>query len=645
MNLTPDQKLVESYCSKFEACSRARRKYEQEWYTNLAFYFGKHYVQWTRSATGLNTSMVIPAAAPWRVRLIINRLKPVIRKEIAKINKERPIFDVLPSSPDDEDIAKARTGKAIADLLLGGSEFHQARRQMIFWAATTGTGFKKVHMKSEEDIEYIAPTPFHLWVPNLEEPNIQRQPFVTHGVSQDPSYLKAKWGVDLDPDEGIENSHQKFLTSIGVERKSSEIGEVFTKEFWVKPCSDFPDGAFFVIANKQLLYMQEGIPEIEIDPVTGDELKDPEGNAIPKKRIPSNVLMGDAPTSKFPYKHGRYPFVKLDHGSTGRFYGESTLVDLIPVQREYNRSRSQTVEARNLTSKPQYVVPKGSVDVTKLVSRPGLVIEFTPGFDPPKALEQPELPSYVFQDQDRSISDMDYISNQFEVTQGRAPAGVEAASAIAYLQEENDSILGPTIDSLEEAVEDIGYQSLELAKQYWPDEKMVKVVSGSQVYEVFQFKRNSLPDEIDFKVERGSMQPKSSAAQRAFIMELVNSGAIPPIEGLKYLDMGITGKLYEDLQVDVRQVERENFKMKNSMTIEINEFDNDEIHAVSHAKFMKTQSYESLEEPVKAIFMQHYMQHMIRLGRINAGTGDTESGGEPAPSGTESGSGTSQPVP
>ena len=55
------------------------------------------------------------------------------------------------------------------------------------------------------------------------------------------------------------------------------------------------------------------------------------------------------------YSHGEYPFTKFEHIPTGKFYTESTITDIIPVQREYNRTRSQIIEAKNRMAKPQLI--------------------------------------------------------------------------------------------------------------------------------------------------------------------------------------------------------------------------------------------------------------------------------------------------
>lgn len=640
---TPEQELVQRWNRKYEACKKGRQPFEREWFTNLAFYFGKQYAQWISTSITQNSSLVVPKAPAWRVRLVSNRLKPLIRKEVSKLNKERGHFFVIPSSADDEDVSKARVGDAVAEHLLFSKNFRLRKRTAVWWSSTCGTGFVKTHFT--DDIEYLAVSPFHLLVPDLDEEDIQVQPYVIHECGYSEEYVEEKFGKKVEGKTTYQGSDAKYLQGLGLNRQSNEEKIVLCKEFWVKPCGEFPDGAFFVIAENELLTIEPGKPEYQIDPMTGQPIVDPETEEpMVKEEMPSNILGGGPVKSKFPYQHGDYPFARIGHILTGRFYGESLLVDLIPIQKEYNKSRSQGIESRNLTGKPQWAVSKGSVDPRKITSQPGLIIEYTPGFDPPQPVKNPELPAYSMQLEQRALDDMDFISNMYEVSQGRTPPGIEAASAIAYLQEESDSILQTTVDSIEEAVEAIGYQSLCLAKQYWSPEKLVAVVSGNQVYEVFQFEQ-SLPDEIDFRVEHGSMAPRSRAAKQAFILEIIEKGYIPPLDGLRYLEMSETSRLYEELQIDARHAQREDFKMSKGLPVGINIFDNHQVHVFTHGKYLKGQKFEALPDEIKQQMLMHYQEHLMQIGQIEVnGNVDVGNGTGESGSGAESRNGEQQPA-
>jgi hypothetical protein len=249
---------------------------------------------------------------------------------------------------------------------------------------------------------------------------------------------------------------------------------------------------------------------------------------------------------------------------------------------------------------------------------------------------------------------MDDISSQFEVAKGRTPPGVEAASAIAYLSEENDSIFYPTIESLENGIQETGIQVLSNVYYYWPEDRIVRMTSKNQYMDVRQFKAKNLKPRMDFRVLPGSMAPRSVAAKQALISELMKNGHITPQEGLRYMHMSETNKLYEDLMVDVRHAQRENITMSQGQPlikpdpnatldpmnpqpvmplmgqkvdpmsgqpllgqdgqpvqypVTINPYDEHQTHVAEHQKFQKSQEYELLPTHIKKIIQDHVDEH------------------------------------
>jgi hypothetical protein len=103
------------------------------------------------------------------------------------------------------------------------------------------------------------------------------------------------------------------------------------------------------------------------------------------------------------------------------------------------------------------------------------------------------------------------------------------------------------------------------------------------------------------------MAPRSRAARQAFIVDLMDKQVIGPDQGLRYLQMSETNRLYDELQVDSKHAKRENFKMSLGEDVPLNPFDNHAIHLYEHELFMKSQEYEALSEDVKMIFLNHHM--------------------------------------
>jgi len=283
------------------------------------------------------------------------------------------------------------------------------------------------------------------------------------------------------------------------------------------------------------------------------------------------------------------------------------LVDLIPLQRELNRTHSQVIEAKNKMAKPQWTAQKGSVDANKMTSEPGLVIQFTPGFQEPKPVQPPSLPTYVIDELERLGREMDDLAATGEITKGNVPPGITAASAISYLQEENDNRFAPTVSSIEEATTKVGKFVLSFVDEYWIESRKIKVIGDNRLTAMREFSMADVAGNTDFQVETGSAAPRSRAARQAFIIELRKMGSIDDQKMLKYLDMVETSKLYQDAQIDQNQVQRENVLMNQGQDIQPNPFDNIPVHLQGHADYMKTEEFSSQPPEIQQIHLNHWL--------------------------------------
>jgi hypothetical protein len=611
-----DKKEISYWENEYKRCTNLRKPYEEIWYMNLAFYFSKQWVVWQKTTTG-NSRLLDPATPRNRVRLISNRIKPIIRDELTKLIKEEPQFYVMPNTTDPTDVAAAQAGESIAEYVINNRSFNKIRRQATFWALITGTSYIKTTCPGDDqEILFERNTPFHILVPNLDDEEIQTQPYVMQcrGIPRD--VVEALYKVDLAPDMNNSGTslEARFLQSLGIKNTNidnTETGLIYVKEIWIKPSARYKNGALLVIANGKIIYRYSDQPD-QINPDTG---------------MPEPIIKGDS----FPYDHGQYPFEKIVHTASGRFYGTSTIEDCIPLQKEYNKTRSQIIESKNRMAKPQMTYTKGAIDVNKMTSEVGLMIPVQPGFDPPKPIQIEPLPNYVLQELDLIIRDMDEIAGRNEISRGSVPTGIEAASAISYLSEQNDSKIYNTVASIEEALEAVGKQVLSLVQQFWTKGKIIAVVSRNNAWEAEMFAESSLNSNFDLRVEAGSMAPKSKTAHQAFIVDLMDKGILPPEKGLRYLQMNETNRLYDELQVDAKQAKRENYKMSQGQPVVTNEFDNDAAHIYEHELYMKSQEYEALDPQIQQIFIVHDDQHKAKVVQANGPIGNPTGNNSPVP--------------
>lgn len=571
----------------YSDCKNSRSNTERQWYMNMAFYFGKHNVRLINSVSASNGfKLYTPKAPPWRVRLIINKVRGYTRTELAKITSNRPRFYVVPATTEDEDLTAARVSEQIFDSVYSNYNLKHTIRRAEWWNLVCGNAFIKcywdpnkpdLNTKTKGDFCIEPVTPFHIYVPNLTEEELEAQPYVIHATTKSldwanssfPQY-KGKFNANANGTNDILDDG--FLNIIGAGAQKKE--DVLVLECWVKPGNSlFPNGGLVTIVGGVVVQVQQ----------------------------------------VFPYKHGMYPFMKLDNIPSGKFYTTSNIEDLIPLQREYNRTRSQIIEAKNLMGKPKLMAPKGSVDAKQITSEPGQVIYYTPGFNPPTNLPLQPLPSYVLQEVQQLQQDMDDLSGQHEISRGQNPSQVTAATALSFLKEQDDTKLSGTIESLEIALEVLGKQILSHVVQFWTQPRMVRTMGEDGAFDAMMYKGSDLGGNLDVRVESGSALPQSKAAKQAFVMDLLKMGLIPQDKGLEMLDIGGIEKIYEDYLVDTRQAQRENQRLMQGEAVEANDFDNHQAHIDIHNKFRKGQQFEMLPDNIKQMFQDHVAAHQSAL--------------------------------
>lgn len=632
-----DVKQVVSWVNqKYQEMRNARIFTERQWYLNLSFYFGMQNVTYRSNpgnVFGSQGMLYVPNAPPWRARPIINKIRPIVRREMAKLNSNKPTAFVMPASNEDRDIFAAQAGEEIWDNVYRQHNLRYIFRRATFWSTVCGNGYIKTYWNPSAfdpisqkmgNFEFMPETPFHVYVPDLREENIENQPYLMHAQMRSLDYVKMYFNPDRKklletptPDDGDEILHDSWLNMTGTPKIEPQV---LCLEVWIKPGvnSRFPQGGMFIVC----------------------------GNSI-------------APGGSFgwPYKHGMYPFAKIDNMPSGKYYTDSVIVDLIGPQRELNRTRGQIIESKNRMSKPQLSAERGSIDPKKITSEPGQVILYEPGYQPPQPIPLQNLPPYVLDLNERISQDMDEISGQHEVSRGQAPSGVTAATAISFLQEKDDSILSAVFDSYEESVEKVAKSTLALANQYWDEERLVKIVGNDGTFDVKAFKGSELGNSTDIRIEAGSSLPSSKAANQAFLLDLMTMGAIDNNDGLELMELGSLNKLYDKVKLDVRQAQRENLRLaavteddlsmyneQQTQTfqenpdemfepqkpsedpmapprtpmnpvpiIPVNTWDNHATHVKVHNDYRKSQSFESADNHVKALFEEHVNMHLAYM--------------------------------
>lgn len=531
-----NNRVVEWTKGTYQQCRTIRQQVERQWYLNLAFIAGRQYVQTmpysVGGGVGAGVRLWVPPAPYYRSRPVINRISPVVRNFIAKLTAQKPSATIVPASNEDRDLYAAQCGEQIWDSVYRDKKLKDKMIQTVFWVAATGNGFMKCYWDpkktaadgSQGDLCFENVTPFHLFFKDLLCTSIEDQPFVIQVSTKPIEWVRLHYpDLPVQPNamEASDILNEGFLNIVGAADQRRDAVMCF--EVWVKPgnVSFMPNGGMFTVMGDFLVQFEEG----------------------------------------FKYGHDQYPFSHVGDILTGRFYFDTVVSQLVPIQREYNRTRGQIMENKNMMGHQKIIAAEGSIDVTKINNEPGQAIMYRLGFPQPVPFPMQGLPPYIVQEVEQLQRDFDDISGQHDVSKGTTPPGVTAATAISFLQEQDDSMMSTAFSSLESAFEKLAYQTLCHVQQYWDLPRTIRVVGRDGQFNAMTFKGSDLRDNTDIRIEAGSALPTSKAAKQALLMDLMTQGFIPPDKGLELMDVGGINRLYDELAIDTAQASRENMKM------------------------------------------------------------------------------------
>ena len=247
--------------------------------------------------------------------------------------------------------------------------------------------------------------------------------------------------------------------------------------------------------------------------------KYPNGRII---TIAGDILLRDKPS---PYKHGRSPYVRFFRypvPDRGYFYGE--IDQIIPLQMELNKRKSQIIDIMNITANPPMLINIASgIKAAKMTNEPGLIIPTNMDVDrAAKWLQVPNIPSALFVQIDQISQDIDTVSGVHDITQGRRPTGITAAAAIETLQEAAQTRIRLAARYYEYSLKHAAELMLSIIWDYYRNNRTIrKKTEGGYEYKTVNFSNAELAGGIpDVVIKSGSTMPISEAIRRQDAKEL-----------------------------------------------------------------------------------------------------------------------------
>lgn len=602
-----DKKEILSEMDNFHTTTKKERElYEKPWYFNLAFFLGHQWIAWNEWTSRIEE----PKAPSWRVRITANHIAPICNQIIAKLTKNRPLWQVIPATSEDKDINIARMGEKVLQYLARILKHQTKTQEMWLWAVITGSAFKLPYWDAgakevidEENNTHLGEAGIDVLscfevLPELGATSeYLSKVMVTRTRSLD--YIREKYpdtGEEVE-DEGVSGKSPVEDKLFDLMKKSAPVyepskkekedkgGNAIVKEYREIPSKKYPNGRYIITANNVLL--------------NPDDMD-----------LPFDFLIKERKLGLIKYDYEKVP---------GRFWGKGRPEDLIPLQKEYNKTRSQIIEIKNLMAKPKWAVPIGSgIKKTHLTSEPGEVVYYNPGVPMPQQMQPASLPSYILREPDITRRDMQDVSGIHEVSKAQVPTGVRSGLAIQFLQEQDDTRLGPVITRFEEQEGELGHELLHIVKDNYKEPRLIRIIGKDNKIEAFDFKGADLGDNLDVIVQAGSAFPLNKVAKQQFVLNLwLNKIITEPRQILKMLEFGTFEEIYEDFAMDEKNAQEENRELEKGNPVQVHYFDNDDIHIYEHMRFSKANKHSpTIEEFIGQHIDEHTKRKMMMLSAV-----------------------------
>jgi len=613
-----------------------RRAWEIQWWNNIAMVAGDHYARYDPGKAQFedrdpNWSIALSDKKP---RIVVNHSLSVARTELAKLTKSRPIMDVIANSDDPRDIAATKVSKSALDYAEWKFKVPSLQKQALWWAIVCGvgaiyvgwdflddtagsfqfiidplTGEPTFNPDRERQLEKMQENGEIDSLDKEEAPlgEVEMSVFSPFQLLPDPNTLDFNKLRDLITVEVVDVDVLKGWYGKGAAHVDPEETHIGTMERIMMQRAGVANPAYYstgINDNAAYVYTYWLTPNYY------------RGNQLLKNGIFFRWCQGKELDSSdaFPFADGRIPFAFFQHiPSVSSVWPDTNISQIRGLNLEIDKTTSQLIESKDFMSNPMWILATQHKIKGQIKNVAGGIVRYVhvPNVPPPAPIQGLSMPPQVeslLAGMREQILD---VSGQSEVSRGNVPTGVRSGVAVAYLQEEDDTKLGPTVDNMENATALMGSLTLSRFSQFYTVPRVIRFYRPDGKFDVLKFKGADIADNTDVICQPGSAMPKMKAARQQYTLELVSLGILTdPDEIKEELDLGRGEPDNNDKNRD--QADRENNIMLHGVDLKM-------FQLPDHATDEEVQQTVSAAVPVKA-----WQNHQIHIDRHTSQMMDQE---------------------
>ena len=525
------QRTASKIVAKLRDAKKRKSKVSSRWSTFLKFFLGK---QW-----GSNRS--------WKKDISINYCFGMVEAQLPLLTDGRPQVKFLPT--EEGDITKVETFEKLFRFYWNKEEMDAEIEKMVLCGLIFGTGIGKVYWNPKREnnmgeVEVESISPYYFYMEDGVE-SIDKARWVIHAEPRTIAQVQAQYGISPKHDwqvsapeeeQSLDEINLTFSrnTSLGdvgysVEdmgwlaenwkgKDLDQLRKVLVIEYWEKV--DVP------IPNEMGIPMEMTQEVIQRYTVIG---------------LNEKVLLGP---ETMPPSCSQFPFFAfIDYRQPGKFWGIGDIEPLIPLQREYNKRKTQIIEMFGLMSVGRMLLPiECGVDPDSITNQQGEIVPYVAtGGHMPTLMFPVQPPNAFFKHQEEIKKDIEAVAGIYDVTQGRTPKGIQAASAIANLQEAAQTRIRLKARHLDEAIRNLGRILLEHFVTFYKATRFIRIFGWDGQPEIIPLRMQELlgPDgniKLDILSESGLTMKMTRDEREKRALELYQAGILDDVAVLEEIE-------------------------------------------------------------------------------------------------------------
>jgi hypothetical protein len=523
---------------RIDTFNNHRRSLLLEIKANISYLIGQQNIQ-------LIGDSIMPLERERSVTSVANVILPAVQNDISVATRIPPIFDIVPAGTDADDKATAVACQKILKYLQRKIGRDLKRSETVLWYDISGVGWRKVYWNPNFRVIGINPPP--------QDENGKPNPSHIKEIPIGDAIVDGEVVVDLIPTNQLiydyrESDLSKLEWMIHAKRVTAQwVVDMFGPEIYSKLTSKFSSesgesqfeasvfNAFSVAEARLVTGKLASNTNVLLD---SDKFIDYyEYWAKPTKSMATGalaIMLGDQVVNHQPYPidmypHGELPFIpaaplSIAQATSGAI---SRISQARPLQREYNRLRSQIAENIDVMGNAIIMAPRtAKLRYKTLDNGAGNIIEY----DGPvgKPTREPGVPmnSQVFVYLNETKLAIDNIFAFHEPSRGTAPSNVDSGKGLLALQTADIVHLGPMVSEFEMADERVVNQMLTLAVSNYKSGKMLNVVGNDYEWTLYEIDKEQLKGKFNVIVKQNSSMPLDKDREAAVTFQMWQSGLL-----------------------------------------------------------------------------------------------------------------------